>query len=213
MRGIKLVVSDDHAGLKAARSATLHGILWTRCELRTIRNAGAHVPKASIRADVIQDLKRVFNADDAAEADRRLKEMVARYQKPAPGLADWLEANVPEALTVLGFPPGSPPEAPHIEWTRTTEQEDQTPHPSRHAVPQRDITAQACLCGPQRDQRRLGDRTVLPEYGGLLTRPIIQAYTEEQLLHLIACRSAIGRPIIKGNLLRPCRICWIIAFG
>jgi putative transposase len=65
----------------------------------------AHVPKASMRADVVQDLKRVFNADDVAEADRRLKEMVTRYQKPAPGLADWLEVNVPEALTVLGFSP------------------------------------------------------------------------------------------------------------
>jgi putative transposase len=59
----------------------------------------------SMRADVIQDLKRVFNADDVAEADRRLKEMVTRYQKPAPGLADWLEVNAPEALTVLGCPP------------------------------------------------------------------------------------------------------------
>ena len=114
MRGMKLVVSDDHAGLKAARSATLHGIPWQRCQFHTIRNAVAHVPKASMRADVIQDLKRVFNADDAAEADRRLKEMVTRYQKPAPGLADWLEVNVPEALTVLGFPPA------HRRRLRTT---------------------------------------------------------------------------------------------
>jgi transposase-like protein len=67
-----------------------------------------------MRADVIQDLKRVFNADDAAEADRRLKEMVARYQKSAPGLATWLEANVPEALTVLGCPPA------HRRRLRTT---------------------------------------------------------------------------------------------
>ena len=114
MRGIKLVVSDDHAGLKAARSATFHGIPWQRCQFHTIRNAMAHVPKASMRADVIQDLKRVFNADDAAEADRRLKEMVARYQKSAPGLATWLEANVPEALTVLGCPPA------HRRRLRTT---------------------------------------------------------------------------------------------
>ena len=89
MRGMKLIVSDDHAGLKAARSATLHGIPWQWCQFHTIRNAMAHVPKASMRADVTQDLKRVFNADDVAEADRRLKEMVTRYQKPAPGLADW----------------------------------------------------------------------------------------------------------------------------
>lgn len=32
--------------------------------------------------------------------------LVTRYQKSAPGLAGWLEANVPEAITVFGFPPG-----------------------------------------------------------------------------------------------------------
>lgn len=31
--------------------------------------------------------------------------MITRYQKSAPGLANWLEANVPEALAVLGFHP------------------------------------------------------------------------------------------------------------
>jgi putative transposase len=114
MRGVKLVVSDDHAGLKAARSATLSGIPWQRCQFHTIRNAMAHAPKASMRADVSQDLRRVFDAGDEPEATRRLKQMIARYQKPAPALATWLEENVPEALTVLGYPP------PHRRKLRTT---------------------------------------------------------------------------------------------
>jgi len=42
--------------------------------------------------------------DDRAEADRRLKDMVARYHKTAPGLASWLEENIPEALEVFAFP-------------------------------------------------------------------------------------------------------------
>jgi putative transposase len=67
-----------------------------------------------MRADVIQDMKRIFNAAAAAKADRRLKEMATHYQKPAPGLADWLEANVPEALAVLSFPPA------HRRRLRTT---------------------------------------------------------------------------------------------
>ena len=41
----------------------------------------------------------------------------------------------------------------------------------------------ARLSSPQRDQRRLADRTLLPEYGGLLTRLIIPAFTEEGLLY------------------------------
>ena len=114
MRDVKLVVSDDHAGLKAARSATLSGIPWQRCQFHTIRNAMAHAPKVSMRADVSQDLRRVFDAGDEPEATRRLKQIIARYQKPAPALATWLEENVPEALAVLGCPP------PHRRKLRTT---------------------------------------------------------------------------------------------
>ena len=106
MHGMKLVVSDDHAGLKAARQAVMPGVPWQRCQFHTIQNAMAHVPKVAMRVDVARDIKRIFNADDAAEADRRLKDTVTRYQKSAPGLAGWLEANVPEAITVFGFPPG-----------------------------------------------------------------------------------------------------------
>jgi len=106
MHGMKLVVSDDHAGLKAARQAVMPGVPWQRCQFHTIQNAMAHVPKVAMRVDVVRDIKRIFNADDAAEADRRLKDTVTRYQKSAPGLAGWLEANVPEAITVFGFPPG-----------------------------------------------------------------------------------------------------------
>ena len=106
MHGMKFVVSDDHAGLKAARQAVMPGVPWQRCQFHTIQNAMAHVPKVAMRVDVARDIKRIFNADDAAEADRRLKDTVTRYQKSAPGLAGWLEANVPEAITVFGFPPG-----------------------------------------------------------------------------------------------------------
>ncbi len=104
MHGVKLVVSDDHSGLKAARQATMPGVPWQRCQFHTIQNALAHVPKLSMKADAAADVRRIFNADDAAEADRRLKATVVRYHKTAPDFASWLEANIPEALTVFAFP-------------------------------------------------------------------------------------------------------------
>jgi hypothetical protein len=57
-----------------------------------------------MRAEVAADLRRVFDADEPADAERRHRDVVARYQKPAPQLAAWLEENVPEALTVLRVP-------------------------------------------------------------------------------------------------------------
>lgn len=91
MHGVKLVVSDDHAGLRAARQAVMAGVPWQRCQFHTIRNAMAHVPKVAMRAEVARDLRRVFDADEPAEAERRLKDVIARYQKTAPELAAWLE--------------------------------------------------------------------------------------------------------------------------
>ena len=73
-----------------------------------------HVPKVAMRPEVARDLRRVFDADEPAEAERRLKEVVARYQKTAPQLAAWLEHAIPEALTVLTIP------AAHRRRLRTT---------------------------------------------------------------------------------------------
>ena len=50
MHGVKLVVSDDHAGLKAARQADHPGVPWQRCQFHTIQNAMAHAPKVSMKA-------------------------------------------------------------------------------------------------------------------------------------------------------------------
>ena len=114
MHGVKLVVSDDHAGLKAARQAVMTGVPWQRCQFHTIQNAMKHVPKVAMRPEVARDLRRVFDADEPAEAERRLKEVVARQQKTAPQLAAWLEHAIPEALTVLTIP------AAHRRRLRTT---------------------------------------------------------------------------------------------
>jgi transposase-like protein len=114
MHGVRLVVSDDHAGLKAARQAALAGVPWQRCQFHLMQNAMAHVPKVAMRAEVACDLRRVFDADEPSEAQRRLQDVVTRYQKTAPQLAAWLEENVPEALTVLRVP------AAHRRWLRTT---------------------------------------------------------------------------------------------
>jgi len=104
MHGVKLVVSDDHSGLKAARHATMPESSWQRCQFHTIQNAMAHVPKISMRGEVADDIRRIYNAANRAEADRRLKDMVVRYHKTAPALANWLEENIPEALAVFAFP-------------------------------------------------------------------------------------------------------------
>ena len=44
MRGVEYVVSDDHAGLRAARKAVLGGVKWQRCQFHLAQNAIHHSP-------------------------------------------------------------------------------------------------------------------------------------------------------------------------
>ncbi len=104
LHGIRLIVSDDHAGLKAAREARFPGVPWQRCQFHLQQNAGHYVPRMSMRGDVAADLRAIFDAPDRSEADRQLGLAVRKYEKSAPKLAAWLSANVPEGLTVFAFP-------------------------------------------------------------------------------------------------------------
>lgn len=101
LHGIELIVSDDHSGLKQARKACFPGIAWQRCQFHLMQNAMHYVPKVSMRTEVSQDLRNVFNAPDRHEADRQLAQLVNKYQTSAPDLSHWLETNVSEGLTVF----------------------------------------------------------------------------------------------------------------
>jgi putative transposase len=114
LHGVRYIVSDDHAGLEAARQARFAGVPWQRCQFHLAQNALHYVPTLAMRSEVARDLRGVLDAGDRAEADRRLAALVAKYASTAPKLAAWLEANVPEALTVLSLP------AAHRRKLRTT---------------------------------------------------------------------------------------------
>lgn len=114
LRGVQLITSDDHAGLKTARKAIFGGIPWQRCQFHLQQNASQYVPRQSMKAEVAADLRMVFNAPNRATADAYLSQVIQKYAKTAPKLADWIEQNVPEGLTVFAFP------ASHQRKLRTT---------------------------------------------------------------------------------------------
>lgn len=104
LSGIELITSDSHSGLKSARKAVFGGIPWQRCQCHLQRNAQAYVPRKSMKGDVASDIRSVFNAPDKQEADALLKKTVAKYAQDSPRLADWMEENLPQGLTVFAFP-------------------------------------------------------------------------------------------------------------
>jgi putative transposase len=110
----KLITSDDHAGLRAARRAIFPNLPWQRCQFHLQQNAQAYVPNVALRPQVARDLRSVFNTAERGEADERLAKVVEKYRRPAPKLAEWMEANVPEGLAVFALP------EPHRRRLRTT---------------------------------------------------------------------------------------------
>lgn len=101
---MEYVVSDDHAGLRAARRAVLGGATWQRCQFHLAQNAIHHAPSLAIRKRIGAALRTVWNAASSAKAETALAELVATYRDTAPKLAAWLEESVPEGLAVFALP-------------------------------------------------------------------------------------------------------------
>jgi putative transposase len=104
LSGVQLIISGDHSGLKAARMAVFGGVPWQRCQFHLQQNAQAYVPHKDQQAEVAADIRMVLNAPDRPTADAYLAKIVQKYQKNASRLADWMEKNIPESLTVFAFP-------------------------------------------------------------------------------------------------------------
>lgn len=104
LHGVQFIVSDDHTGLRAARTAVFPAVPWQRCQFHLQQNAQAYVPRLDQRAPVAQAIRSVFNCADRPTAERRLKELVALYATTAPKLSAWMETNLPEGFAVFALP-------------------------------------------------------------------------------------------------------------
>jgi transposase-like protein len=102
--GLKLITSDDHAGLKAARESVFSNVPWQRCQVHLQRNATAYIPKVAMREEVARDIRTIFNAPDLSEAKRFLDKAVEKYKKSASRLSEWLEENIPDGFSVFSLP-------------------------------------------------------------------------------------------------------------
>lgn len=128
MHGVKLIVSDDHAGLKAALRHTLPSVQWQRCQYHLQQNAQSYIPKQEMKKEVASTIRSIFQAPDADEAKRLLQIGINKYEKSAPRLAVWMEENIEEGLSHFSFPEShwkkirtnNMPERTHKEIRRRT---------------------------------------------------------------------------------------------
>jgi putative transposase len=103
LSGVRLVVSDDHEGIKSAVAAELPGVEWQRCVVHFERNVLSHVP-ASEMGEVAEDMKAPFKVRRQKTAKVLAKEFVELYEKRFPKAVAIFEAGIEDALTYLSFP-------------------------------------------------------------------------------------------------------------
>lgn len=101
LRGLKMITSDDHAGLKAARRSVFPSVPWQRCQFHLQQNASAYVPKKSMQAEVHNDIRNVFNMPSREEAESLLKRIADKYRPKTSALAEWLESELPEGTSKI----------------------------------------------------------------------------------------------------------------
>ena len=104
MTGLRLIISDDHAGMKSARRAVFPSVPWQRCQYHLAQNAQSYVPKKSMREEIGEVMREIFNSPTIDMAREMVEKVVGKYRKSAPEFTKWLEETIEEGLTVYQFP-------------------------------------------------------------------------------------------------------------
>jgi putative transposase len=103
VRGVQVVTSDAHPGLKQAIAEVFVGAAWMRCRVHFLRNVLARVPK-SAQAMVAATVRTIFEQADRGSAETQLRHvcdiLVARF----PAVVQLIESAESEILTFYDFP-------------------------------------------------------------------------------------------------------------
>ncbi len=85
LTGVEFVVSDDHAGLKAAIREVLPEAAWQRCYVHFLRNALDYVPR-KVDDDCLRELRWFYDRRELAEVRRDIAAWLAKWQAKYPKL-------------------------------------------------------------------------------------------------------------------------------
>ena len=104
VRGVTLVTSDAHAGIRAALRRHVQGAAWQRCRVHFKRELGRKVSYKVIK-ELMKDLAAVFAPTaERCECLRRGEEMAVKWQPRYPAVASMLREGLEDCLSVLALP-------------------------------------------------------------------------------------------------------------
>jgi transposase-like protein len=102
LRGVKLVISDAHEGIKAAVSKVL-SCTWQRCRVHFMRNVLAHAGRSGRRV-VSAFVATAFAQDDAEAAKVQWRRVADQLRPKLPKLAGFLDQAEEDVLAYMTFP-------------------------------------------------------------------------------------------------------------
>src|SRR3954465_14522551 len=102
LRGVKLVISDAHEGLKAAIAKVLHAT-WQRCRVGLMRNLLAHAGRQGRRV-VAAFIGTAFVQDDAEAASKQWRQVADQLRPKVPKLAALMDEAEADVLAFMSFP-------------------------------------------------------------------------------------------------------------
>jgi len=102
LRGVKLVISDAHEGLKAAAAKVL-AATWQRCKVHFLRNALAHAGKGQ-RQMVLAAINTAFAQDSFDSASQQWRVVADQLREKFPKLADLMDSAEADVLAYMSFP-------------------------------------------------------------------------------------------------------------
>ena len=103
LTGVRLVTSDDHAGLKAAITRHFQGASWQRCQVHFTRNLIGMIA-AGRRGELAADLREVFAATTREQALTMAQAVAIRWEPTHSGVALLIEEGIEDCLACLAFP-------------------------------------------------------------------------------------------------------------
>src|SRR5690606_17949798 len=103
LTGVRLVISDAHAGLKAAIARVFAGAAWQRCKVHTMRNILANVPQAS-KEMVAATVRTVFAQATPDETTTQLRQVVTVLEGQFPKAAATLAGAEVDVCAYATFP-------------------------------------------------------------------------------------------------------------
>jgi len=160
LRGVKLVIADDHKGLRAATRRVFNAT-HQRCRIHWMRNALAHAPTKQ-RMAVAAMLKTIFAQETKIDAENQWEVVADALREKQPKLGALMDASRDDVLAYMTFPREHWAQIASTNPLERVNRDQATGRRHRH-LPQRRRDRAPRRCSDAGDKRRMGGGAALHE--------------------------------------------------